>query len=112
MAPWLDQWLNFYDERDIVADRLGPCAGWKRGTESTEKQLIGIYQATDPSGEIIPILIKDKLVNNRANSPGGGIPAHNYWDNTEEFIPQVAEIVRNVVDNNVQTPEEHPLQMV
>lgn len=112
MAPWLDQWLNFYDERDIVADRLGPCAGWKRGTESTEKQLIGIYQATDPSGEIIPILIKDKLVNNRANSPGGGIPAHNYWDNTEEFIPQVAEIVRNVVDNNVQTPEAHPLQKV
>jgi hypothetical protein len=112
MAPWLDQWWNFYDERDIVADQLHPCAGWKRGTQPTEKQLMGIYQVTDPGGEIIPILIKDKLVNNRANNVGGGIPAHNYWDNTKEFIPQVAEIVRNVVYNNDQKPEAHPLQMV
>lgn len=112
MAPWLEQWWNFYDEKDVVADRLLPWAGWKRGTEPTEKQLNGIYQATDPSSKIIPILIKDKLVNNVKNSPGSGIPAHNYWDNTEEFIPQVAEVVRNVVDNNVQTPEAHPSQTV
>ncbi len=80
--------------------------------EPTKEQLIGIYQATDPSGNTSHILIKDKLVNNRANNAGGGIPAHNYWDNTEEFIPRVAEIVRNVVCNNVQTPEAQSSQMV
>jgi hypothetical protein len=112
MAPWLEQWWNFYDERDIVADQLLPCAGWKRGTEPTKEQSIGIYQATDPSGNTSHICINDKLVNNRANNAGGGIPAHNYWDNTEEFIPRVAEIVRNVVYNNVQAPEAHPSQMV
>ncbi len=112
MAPWLAQWWNFYDERDIVADRLLPSAGWKRGTEPTEKQLMGIYQTADPGGEIIQILINDIPVNNVKNSPGGGIPAHNYWDNTEEFIPQFAEIVRNVVYMNAQEPGAHPLQMV
>ncbi len=112
MAPWLGQWWNFYDERDIVADRLLPYAGWKRGTEPTKEQLMGIYQAADPSGNTSHILINDKGVNNVKNSPGGGIPAHNYWDNREEFIPQVAEIVRNVVYNNVQAPEAHPMQMV
>lgn len=107
MAPWLDQWWNFYDQRDIVADLLRPYAGWKRGTESAKEQLIGIYQATDPGGKIIPILINDILVNNVKNSSGGGIPAHNYWNNTKEFIPQVAEIVRNVVYSNDQKPEAH-----
>jgi hypothetical protein len=111
LTPWVEQWWNFYDERDIVANRLLPWAGWKEETEPPPEQLIGLYQAANPGGEIIPILIKDKLVNNVKNSPGGGIPAHNYWDNTQEFIPQVAELVRNVVDNNDQTPEAHPEPM-
>ena len=91
-----------------MANRLLPYAGWIGGTEPAEEQLVGIYQAADPGGEIIPILIKDKLVNNVKYSPGGGIAANNYWDNTQEFIPHVAEIVRNVVFYNDQTPEAHP----
>ncbi len=105
MAPWLEQWWNFYDERDIVADQLLPWAGWKRGMEPTKEQLNGIYQVTDPGGKTIQIGINDIKVNNVKNSPDTGIPAHNYWDNTEEFIPKVAEIVRNVVYNNGQKPE-------
>jgi hypothetical protein len=108
ITPWLEQWWNFYDERDLVANRLLPYAGWIGGTEPAEEQLVGIYQAADPGGEIIPILIKDKLVNNVKYSPGGGIAAHNYWDNTQEFIPHVAEIVRKVLFYNDQTPEAHP----
>jgi hypothetical protein len=110
MAPWLEQWWNFYDERDIVADQLLPWAGWKRGTEPTEKQLNGIYQVTDPSGETFQILINDVPVDNVKNSSVGGIPAHNYWDNTKEFIPKVAEIVRNVVYKNVQAADAQPLK--
>jgi hypothetical protein len=95
---WIGQWWNFYDKRDIVADRLLPCAAWDREKEPTEEQLTGIYQAFDLStGDITPILINDKLVHNIPNSPVGGMQAHNYWDNTVEFIPEVAKILRNVL---------------
>ncbi len=40
-----------------------------------------------------------QTVDNIANSQGGGLQAHNYWDNTKEFIPKVADIVRNVHNN-------------
>ncbi len=95
---WVGQWWNFYDEKDIVADRLLPCAAWRRGIEPTEEELIGIYQALDLStGDIDHIPIKDNRVYNIPNSPVGGMQAHNYWDNTEEFIPQVAKILRDVL---------------
>lgn len=105
---WVEQWWNFYDESDIVADPLRPCAGWIRGMEPTQEQLIGIYQSFDMStGNTAPILIIDKPVQNIPNSPVGGMQAHNYWDNTKEFIPKVAEIVRNV-HANVQIPVTYP----
>lgn len=95
---WVGQWWNFYDEKDIVADQLLPYAAWRRGAKLTEEELIGIYQALDLStGDIDHILIKDKQVHNIPNSPAGGMQAHNYWDNTAEFIPQVAKILRNVL---------------
>ncbi len=93
----VEQWVNFYDERDIVADPLRPRAGWKQGEELTEKNLIGIYQTFDlATGRTGPILIVDQWVDNIKYSQGGGLQAHNYWDNTKEFIPRVADIVRNV----------------
>ena len=97
---WVKQWVNFYDEKDIVADPLAPRAGWKRGTKLTEEDLIGIYQTFDlATGETGPILIIDKPVDNIKYSQGGGLQAHNYWDNIKEFIPNVADIVRNVHNN-------------
>ena len=77
---------------------LLPGAAWIRGKEPTKEQLIGIYQAFDLStGNIAPIIIEDMLVNNVANSPDGGMRAHNYWDNTKDFIPKVANILRDVL---------------
>ena len=106
---WVGQWWNFYDEKDIVADRLLPRAAWRRGKEPTKEDLIGIYQALDLStGDIDHILINDQLVHNIPNSPAGGMQAHNYWDNTEEFIPQVAKILRDVLESNVQQPRSMP----
>jgi hypothetical protein len=37
----------------------------------------------------------DKPVDNVANSSGGGLRAHNYWDNREEFVPALATILRS-----------------
>lgn len=97
-VPKIERWWNFWDEKDIVADPLLPAADWKRGEKLTPDQLVGIYQALDPiKGEITPMLINDIQVDNIANSPVGGLRAHNYWDNTKEFIPQVAKLLRDVV---------------
>jgi hypothetical protein len=41
--------------------------------------------------------MRDIEVNNRLNSLRGGLPAHNYWDNKKEFIPEVADLLREVV---------------
>ena len=107
---WVEQWVNFYDERDIVADPLRPRVGWKQGTELTEKDLNGVYQTFNlASGRTGPILIVDKIVDNITNSSGGGLQAHNYWDNTKEFIPMIAEIVRNVHNNIPIQMEYAPL---
>jgi hypothetical protein len=33
----------------------------------------------------------DRQVDNLAHSFGGGLQAHNYWDNKAEFIPGLAK---------------------
>jgi hypothetical protein len=96
----VENWVNFYDKKDIVADRLHPHASWLQGTKVRRKDLTGIYHTFDPSsGDTAPIHIHDKQVHNIPNSPVGGLQAHNYWDNTIDFIPKVANIVRNVHNN-------------
>ncbi len=97
-VPKIERWWNFWDEKDIVADPLLPDANWKRGEKLVPEQLVGIYQALDPvKGEVTPMLINDIQVDNIANSPVGGLQAHNYWDNSKEFIPQVAKLLKDVV---------------
>lgn len=45
--------------------------------------------------------IEDKLIHNVPNSPPGALQAHDYWDNTAEFTPKVAELLRDVLaDDN------------
>jgi hypothetical protein len=98
LVPLIERWWNFYDAKDIVADPLLPDSSWIRGTEPTADQLVGIYQAFDPvKGEIMPMHIEDILVHNVPHSPPGALQAHDYWDNTAEFIPKVAELLRDVV---------------
>ena len=99
MVPKIKRWDNFLDAQDIVADRLRPRAGWRRGDEEpAEEELVGIYQALDYSkGELSPMPINDIHVNNMTNSPVGGLRAHNYWENTKEFIPAVVKILRDVM---------------
>lgn len=104
VMPKIERWWNFWDEKDFVADPLRPSASWRRGTNPTleienlpPEQLVGIYQSLDPiKGEITPMLIEDKLVHNIPKSPPGGLQAHDYWDNIEDFIQPVARLLRDV----------------
>ncbi len=92
--PKIERWTNFWDAWDPVADPLAPCAEWHRGTEIQPGDLIGLYQALDPdTGEISPLSIQDKQVDNVANSRGG-LRVHNYWDNDMEFVQPLADILK------------------
>ena len=110
-VPPIPLWKNFWDEQDPVADRLEPCFEWLRRKDPKPDQLTSLYWARHPeTGEKKPLPVKDIEVDNVTSIPHGeGLVAHNYWDNKEEFIPRVAEIVRNVVSNNVKRPAEYPL---
>jgi len=111
-VPKIEYWWNFWDAKDIVADPLRPSAAWKRGDEPKEDQMVGIYQALDPNGNITPMLINDIEVNNIANGPVGGLQPHNYWDNEKEFIPKVIELLRDlgILDEGMynQVSSHHP----
>lgn len=105
--PQISCWWNFWDPADIVADPLRPDPDWHRPSTVQLKEIVkylnghqfpgnGIYQILQPDGTVAPSPILDIPVDNLAHLQlfeQGGLPAHNYWDNREEFIPKVATLV-------------------
>ena len=109
-------WLNFWDERDPVADPLDPPQFWQRGEEMPVPDEEGRYrlpdairEAVEPrtvpgffaalnerTGKYAPFAVRDIEVDNVAHSPGGGLRAHNYWDN-DEVVRPLADLLRQVV---------------
>jgi hypothetical protein len=101
----LTEWTNFWDERDPVADPLDPPASWLRGDpiELNPRPDVALFQVTNPiTGVAAPRHARDLPVNNVANSPPGGLRAHNYWDNQVDVVKPLAAILRKIV---VGTPQ-------
>jgi len=95
----VEPWYNFWDRRDPVADPLDPPISWRVGDRivpSVEK----LFSRLDLNNEE-PCWIKvdDREVDNVVKSTGGGLQAHNYWDNEEQFVTQLADIVRATASN-------------
>ncbi len=92
----LTTWLNFWDEKDPVADPLGPPNTWHYGNAAASPPPgeLGLFYALDDDGNQVPVTITDKEVNNLQNSSGGGLQAHNYWDNKDQFITPLAELLK------------------
>src|SRR5579859_7697330 len=91
-------WTNFWDELDPVADPLSPPASWRRGDRLPAGGPASLYQSTDPAtGEQSWFAIADRKVDNIKNGGGGGLPAHDYWDNTREVVQPVAAELRGLV---------------
>lgn len=91
------EWRNFWDEHDPVADPLDPATSWKPGKPLDERPGgdIGLLKATDPiSGDCSHVPILDMRVDNIRNSSGGGLQAHDYWNNRSEFVEPLAEILK------------------
>lgn len=90
-------WYNFWDECDPVADPLEPPITWRRGDALVSPYDPKLFSLIDPnSGSSSNIEVADIKVDNVRNSIGGGLQAHNYWDNKEEFVRQLADIARAV----------------
>ncbi len=98
-VPVIKTWKNYWDDRDPVADPLEPSIDWLRGKRARTKQLTGLFQALDPeTGEVMNMPIEDIEVDNLKNSKGGGLQAHNYWDNRQEFVEPVATLLKELVE--------------
>jgi hypothetical protein len=92
----VDQWVNFYDPHDLVGDPLGP-RDWRPGSDVDPRSLEqGLFQVIDDAGLHTACTIQDEKVNNVQNSPRGGYPPHNYWDNQTDWIPKVAPLLKKL----------------
>lgn len=89
-------WRNVYDRLDPVADPLEPAGSWRIGDPIPEPPGPTLFRMVQPDEPLstgtIDCPVRDHVVDNVAHC-GGSLPAHNYWDNTEEFIPILAEVI-------------------
>ena len=97
MGPW----LNFGDHRDVVADPLMPEA-WQPGSAwanlGRRKSTKSLFHWMNPDTNARESQqIQDIGVDNMKNSSGGGLQAHNYWDNTAEVVKPLASFLQRVV---------------
>ena len=53
--------------------------------------------AVDPRGEQRPFPVADTPVDNVANSTGGGLQAHDYWNNESQFVPALARLLEEAM---------------
>jgi hypothetical protein len=87
------RWTNFYDPADPVADPLQPPVTWKRGQSAPAGGGSGLFVVYDPqSGASSNVEVADEVVDNVAAHSGGGLPAHNYWDNPD-FCKRAAALI-------------------
>ncbi len=90
-------WVNYWDVHDPVADPLAPPEDWRRGDEYFVDPKHALFHATDPdTGVAAPVEITDVKVDNLLHSSPGSLRAHDYWDNDEEFVAPVAQLLRDV----------------
>jgi hypothetical protein len=92
-------WLNFLDRKDPVADPLAHPPAWQTPSGSASAPApsdLFVYQADD-AADTEPFKIEDIVVDNLADSSGGGLQAHNYWDNEAGFVVPLAASLRRLV---------------
>jgi hypothetical protein len=90
----IPRWVNLWDKHDPVADPLDPGGGWRRGDALPQDSTTHLFGATDDQGAYTPRAITDVKVDNLKHSKGGGLQAHNYWDNEVQVVPVICEGLR------------------
>jgi hypothetical protein len=88
-------WHNFFDPHDPVADPLNAPAEWRPGADwqTAPDPDGGLLVARDGDGNVRHVTVHDQQVDNTANSSGGGLQAHDYWNNQTEFVQELAALL-------------------
>jgi hypothetical protein len=56
-----------------------------------------LYESIDPdTGKGVRVSLSDALVSNADHGAAGGLPAHNYWDNDEQFVQPLAHVLSKI----------------
>lgn len=98
------RWFNYWDPKDPVADPLSPAPDWQPGSDPSTAG-VGMYKALDPmTGDLVSAVIADCQVDNLQNSGGGGLQAHNYWDNDKEVVKPLADILSGLASAPAKVP--------
>jgi hypothetical protein len=90
-----------------VADPLDPATAWKRGKPLDDRPPgdIGLLVATNPTdGDRRHVEVVDTQVDNIKNSSGGGLQAHDYWNNRSEFVAPLAGILEESRQRRSKVP--------
>ncbi|MGN6166765.1 MAG: hypothetical protein ACTHQQ_01150 [Solirubrobacteraceae bacterium] len=89
-------WHNFVDPHDPVADPLNPPAGWRPGDpwDQQPEPEEGLLVARDANGTARHVHIYDLPVDNIQNSSGGGLQAHDYWNNEKQFVTPLSKLLQ------------------
>ena len=89
-------WTNFCDPHDPVGDPLNPPGDtWRPGDpwDQPPKPDGGLLVARSADGHIRHVAIEDIPVDNTQHSSGGGLQAHDYWNNQTEFVRPLAKLL-------------------
>ncbi|HEX9039038.1 MAG TPA: hypothetical protein VF808_18800 [Ktedonobacterales bacterium] len=96
------RWVNFWDPRDPVGDPLRPVTLRDQIPEDYSDSET-LYRWIDPmEGSLSHVALLDRKVSNVDHVRGGGLRAHNYWDNEPEFIAPVAGLLRHLVKDRLR----------
>jgi hypothetical protein len=90
-------WSNFWDPDDPVADPLDPASAWRPGQplEAHRKEDAGLLLARDPGGgPTAHVAVDEHAVDNVHCSAGGGLQAHDYWNNRTQFVAPLGQLLQ------------------
>jgi hypothetical protein len=93
-------WQNYWDPHDPVADPLNEPASWRPDDSSAgaPSDDIGLLVARDQDGTRHHVTVTDRQLDNISNSSGGGLQAHDYWNNKAQFVSSLASLVAGLMD--------------
>ena len=99
-------WTNYWDPVDPVADPLAASPDWQPGNPTIRTaDTPGLFRWTDPeTGTVSPVGIEDIQVDNIRHSQGGGLQAHNYWENRAQFVEPLAALLKNMIGRGATAP--------
>jgi hypothetical protein len=101
------EWHNFWDPYDPVADPLDPAPDWRPGepVQTRAPGQFGLLVARDPAGAAHEVQVRDVCVDNIGNSSGGGLQAHDYWNNQVQFVTALAGMLAGSSGSRSKPPE-------